>query len=386
VASRLAYAAVGLAALERFPSYRPARPWPQPAAPPELAIFSRWDSQWYLRIAAHGYAPVPGHFSPYVYFPLLPGLLHLVPSGARLWGGEILVAAAAVAALWLLARETEDLLGGGAGMAAAAALIAYPLSFLLSAPYTEAPFLLLSAGALRCGRVGRWYGAALLAAAAALTRNLGVLLVVPLGVWAVERAVSGGRAHALGRAWRAAWPAMAAPLVALGLFALYLAYRTGTPAAFLVHEHAWGRMPAWPWSGVVRAVQGMLQPHAGPPPPPGRPAIRYSAWDRGLYDAWDLASLVLAVAALGYAARRRLPRAYLVWGGLLVAAPLCAPTMHGAYALASTSRYVLADLPVFMGIGAFLARHPRAAPALLVPMSLLGGLAMSLYVTWNWIA
>jgi 4-amino-4-deoxy-L-arabinose transferase-like glycosyltransferase len=57
-----------------------------------------------------------------------------------------------------------------------------PMAFFFSAPYTESLFLLLSVGAFYAARRERWWVAGAVAGLAAVTRNMGVLLVLPLAI------------------------------------------------------------------------------------------------------------------------------------------------------------------------------------------------------------
>src|SRR3954467_2623401 len=61
-------------------------------------------------------------------------------------------------------------------------LALFPASLFFSAVYTEALFLLLSVGSFYAARQGRWAWAGVLGGAAAMTRNVGVMLLVPLAL------------------------------------------------------------------------------------------------------------------------------------------------------------------------------------------------------------
>ena len=63
----------------------------------------------------------------------------------------------------------------------------FPTAFFFFAPYSESLFLLLSLVAFREARLGRWAGAALAGALAALTRSLGIVLAPALIVMALEQ-------------------------------------------------------------------------------------------------------------------------------------------------------------------------------------------------------
>ena len=63
----------------------------------------------------------------------------------------------------------------------------FPTAFFFLAPYSESPFLLLSVSAFWFARRDRWALAGLMGALAALTRSIGVLLVLGLAVEAIQR-------------------------------------------------------------------------------------------------------------------------------------------------------------------------------------------------------
>lgn len=179
-----------------------------------------WDSEYYLGIAIGGYddplipALTPAGFTipgydyriptivgpgqrmslAYAFFPFYPLLIRLVayPLGvlglnpiatATLAGVmiSILGALAGMLALYDLTRET---LGEAGALRAAFYLIIFPTGFFLAQVYTEGLFIGLAFGCLAMLKRGNWWLAALLGAAATLTRAVGITLVIPMGlVW-----------------------------------------------------------------------------------------------------------------------------------------------------------------------------------------------------------
>jgi hypothetical protein len=82
-------------------------------------------------------------------------------------------------ALYFLAKdELED----AGGWRAAFYLIAFPSGFFLAMLYTEGLFVGLAFGALALLMRRKWFWAGLLATCAALTRSVGVALVIPMGI------------------------------------------------------------------------------------------------------------------------------------------------------------------------------------------------------------
>ena len=168
--------------------------------PAWLDSFARMDASYYLSIAAVGYAPVPGE--PAIpqragFFPGYPvavaGVAHAINAvlgrpGRRctstrsrglvaaflVSNGALLLAALA---LFLLAhRFLEEPVAEGAAIA----LLVSPVSFFGSAYLAESLFLALSISCLLFAFKRRMGWAAILGCAAAFTRPVGVLLVVPL--------------------------------------------------------------------------------------------------------------------------------------------------------------------------------------------------------------
>ena len=97
-----------------------------------------------------------------------------------MWGVALSILCTAFA-LFFVYRITENLYGARAARASTLALAFFPTAFFLNAVYTEALFLVLTAGAVWAARVrGNLWLAGIFGALAAATRNLGVLLLVPL--------------------------------------------------------------------------------------------------------------------------------------------------------------------------------------------------------------
>ena len=153
----------------------------------------RWDGDWYLTIAAHGYAASSG-ISPTPranFFPLYPLLVATLRQiGTPLLLASVIVSVGAfTVALYLLARLAElerPRWNADAPRSAVTltvvSLAVSPFSFFFSAAYAESVYLAVSVGAFLCGRRGRWWLAGTLAGLASAARAPGVLLFAPLVV------------------------------------------------------------------------------------------------------------------------------------------------------------------------------------------------------------
>jgi len=154
------------------------------ALPSLEAVYSRWDAPHYLWIAQNGYQAVTPDSDGYlfiVFFPLYPYLVGLL--GGSAWAGILLsclMGSGASAILYALTRRQGGTLLQGA--MAALFLQLFPMSVFLHAPYTEGMFLFFTAAGLFCVDKKNYLLAGVCGFFAALTRNVGVLLVVPCAV------------------------------------------------------------------------------------------------------------------------------------------------------------------------------------------------------------
>jgi hypothetical protein len=216
------------------------------AAPGPLTVdsFLRWDADYYLHIAGHGY---PRDFppeqlrgsdarSPLAFFPGYPLAVRAVAAtGLSLDMAGLLVnllagAVAAVAVL-VLARQ---LLTGDRALLAAALWVCWPGTSALSYVYSDGLFLAATTSSLLALGARRWILAGLLGAIATATRPSGLALLVAAAVAAVVAIRMGG-------AWRAV---LAPALTATGALAWFsfLQLHTGDAAGWLgLQERGWGQ-------------------------------------------------------------------------------------------------------------------------------------------------
>lgn len=212
-----------------------------------VEAFMRWDSAWYLDIARNGYTFDPNQQSPVVFLPGFPLLTHVGSLGflPLKYGGLIasnLCLLIAGVLLWRLFRLDSDERTANGSLRF---LFFGPVSFFFSIVYSEGAFLCFAIAALYGARTRRWWLAGLAGYAAALTRSVGLLLVIPLVIefWQQER-------HRFSfRSFRS-WIALAcAGLPGAGTltYMLYMAILFGDPLVYRKAEIHWGRVlsPFW---------------------------------------------------------------------------------------------------------------------------------------------
>jgi len=178
-----------------------------------------WDSEYYISIAIGGYDdPKVPHLTPfgsttywgdgvlvggniyngestslnYAFFPFYPWVMWLFIQPLKLFGlnlvatatlaGVIVSALGALIAMLALYDLTYESLGEEGAMRAAFYLLIFPTGFFLAQVYTEGLFVGLAFACLAMLRRGKWLPAALLGAAATLTRAVGVALIIPMAL------------------------------------------------------------------------------------------------------------------------------------------------------------------------------------------------------------
>lgn len=175
-----------------------------------------WDSEYYLSISLHGYNdPFVYNLTPggpkifsqatladyqkvaeksvplnYAFFPFYPwtikvtsvlvGLLGMTQLATATLAGVIVSALGALGGMLALYDLTHKALDDDGAMRAVFYLLIFPTAFFMTQVYTEGLFVGLAFGCLAMLKRERWVLAALLGAAATLTRAVGVALIIPM--------------------------------------------------------------------------------------------------------------------------------------------------------------------------------------------------------------
>lgn len=341
----------------------------QPAIDPLWRTWDRWDVKHYLLIAHEGYQPSAVGTTP-AFFPLWPLVMR---SGSLFTGGDdylaglILANVAWLVALFVLYRLVEHDFDGMTARWSVIALSCFPATLFSFVPYPESLFLALAIMAMWRMRLGdcRWAG--VLGGLAALTRQAGVILIVPfLWEWWRQRK---------GVGWDWLWGGMIPAGVAA--YALWLWRAVGDPLAFVHAQATWGRRSAWPWQALTAGWNALwVQPS------------RYFA-----LRAWQEWLTVIAMGLiLGWAIVREIgrnqsskaiiPTSYLVFAGPLWLLFLTQP--DSAWPMLSQSRFALELFPLFTIIGGFLARRPLFGKLWIVIGILAQMLGLGIFARAGW--
>ena len=344
-----------------------------------------WDGSWYATIARHGYQdPQSAAFLP-AYSYLLRAASAVTGSVAV--AGVLVSLVCAAIAMVIVYRMTAARFREQTAAWTVAFISLCPASLYFGVVYSESLLLLLVVGSLSLAERRMWVGACVVGALAALTRNIGVLVCLPLlFVYAEQRGWSWKRVHFM---WpddaRLAW--LAVVPAGLALYMAKLWSRFGDPFAFLTVQDAWGRSLTLPPLTVWRAV-GQFG-HAVHSTVQHWPVTR--AWmgpggDGQWMYAMVLLPFVAFVAAVTVLAAswRRLPAAYNVWALVVVLVPLFSPARNQA--LLSYPRFLLVGFPLFIGAALLTARMPLVRWTLLgVSVLLLAWLSAS-FALFSWVS
>lgn len=289
-----------------------------------LGVWERFDTVWYLHIAAQGY----DRPETVVFYPLYPVLIRTITSVV----GEPLAAALLVSTIasfflfWGFQKLFMLDLQYDYVVRALVILFAWPASFIFFAGYPESLVIALSIWSIYFARTHRWWYAGVVGLLAGTAKAVGALVVVPLAVLAVRERNPRALSFAL------------CLLGPLGYFVFLALLNLPLPSE--AYPSYWSTVAAIPGSTLLDALRQLL---VAPP----SSAIKL---------ATNLA-LLFGVIIPALCIRIRLEYT------LFAAALLCAFLAKKSEALLqSTARYVVEIFPGF----ASLARLIGSLPGLLV--------------------
>jgi hypothetical protein len=225
---------------EIFP-YHQAKPYPLTW----LAIWQRFDANWYTSVADNGYGTIGGddHFPP--LFPVLIRILKPL-FGSAFVAGLLISHLATLYAIKLLYDTFYEWGGNDLAKRTILFFLIYPTSFFLFSVYTESFFLVAALLSLLYMKKGSWAWAGFWVFCAVLTRLQGAALIVPMiyMMW---------REQILFRK-TASWFGLALPAIG-GLFYLFLRSMQVTHGVVPLVEANWHARLVPPWETYWYAIQ-----------------------------------------------------------------------------------------------------------------------------------
>lgn len=195
------------------------------------------EAWWHLWLAQGGYGNTAHGAQIDAFPPLFAWLIALVHWLIPSWSlsGLMVTHIALFAVLLYLVALARLQPASGTGYASVAAVLLWPAAPFLGVIYPQALLLLTSTAALYHARRNQWLIAGLWALLAGLTHELGLLLVVPLGVLWLQQRTRTERVQW----WRRVGTVLAAPL-GFALFLAVVTVQTGSPRSYLAGQKALG--------------------------------------------------------------------------------------------------------------------------------------------------
>lgn len=210
-----------------------------------MRAMNRWDAGHYIQLVEQGYAGYmeDGQHLFLVFFPAYVWVVRLV----RLLVPDTAAAGMLVSTLcyawgccWVY-RLAAARFGGRVAADAVRLLSLYPFSFFFGTVMTEGLFLLTSSAACCCAIQHRWLPYAVWGFLAALTRMVGVLVILPAAAVLFEalqpfRPPLGGALKKAVRPFLRRLPALLVPLLGTAVYLLLNWYVDGDFFAFVGHQ------------------------------------------------------------------------------------------------------------------------------------------------------
>ncbi len=320
-----------------------------------LAIWQRFDANWYISLAEMGYGGTEGddHYPP--LFPILIRLLKPL-FGSYFLAGLFISHLATLYAIKLLYSTFSQWREGNHARRSTLFFLIYPTSFFLFSVYTESLFLVTVLLAFQQMRKRSWIWAGFWVFCAILTRLQGAAVVLPMLylMWQ-DRPFLRKLSH---------WFGLGLPTLA-GLFYLFLRSRQiTTTGAIPFVEAAWHARLVPPWETYWYAIQTLLS---------GRFTF---------IDAlnWSVVTLFMILLIIGW---RKIPLEYNLYSvfSLLIILIRIVETQP----LISMSRYSLTLFPAFFIFG-LAGENPWLRRLILYAFIPLNLYLSAQFFLWGWVA
>lgn len=319
-----------------------------------LAMWQRFDANWYISIAENGYGGIPGddHFPP--LFPVLIRLAQPV-FGSTFLAGLFISHLATLYALKLLYDVFFEWGGNPTAKRTLLFMLIYPTSFFLFSVYTESLFLVTVLLSIRSMRIRSWAWAGFWTFCAILTRLQGAALLLPMLylMW-MDRPFLRKPAH---------WIGLLLP-AAGGLFYLYLRSQQVSDGVLPFVEAEWHAQLVPPWETYWYAIRTLAS---------------------GIFTFidvlnWAVVTLFIILLISGW---RKIPLEYNLYttGSLLIMLIRIVETQP----LISMSRYSLTLFPAFYVLG-LAGENPWMRRIIAYAFILLNLYLSAQFFSWGWVA
>lgn len=316
-----------------------------------------WDANWYMNVLRNGYVLEDPTFTRQQNLNFFPGIVWLtIPFtwiASHRTAAVIVANLTSVAAFVTLFGTMRAVFNERIAKRSVIGLALWPGSIFLTAYYSEALFMVATAGAVWAAHRRNSPLACLLAFVAGLTRSIGFVLGPIL---AIHRVIQHRRVDRTAVAYGVAGP------LGLALVCLVQGIQAGEPLGWVHSQAAWGRGLAPPWVAVRKALGGVVG------------SLPEFPLSHNL-DLLAMASVTLALAAATWRLRNPTPTwGLLGWGWAAWVMPLFTTLPS------STARFALAAWPALAVLGSpdtVLTRRLRLVAAS-------AGVILSVMVAVSW--
>jgi len=343
-----------------------------------------WDATWYAAIASKGYA-TPEYAAFFPLYPLLERIVGLAFHKDVFLAGMLISNLAFLGTLIVLYRIVETEFDSDTARRTTLYLAIFPTAFFFFAAYNESLFLFFVLLAFYAMRRSSWWLAGLFGGLAALTRSMGLLLLLVF-LYEFTRQVlpqvrSGWHERHFYQSLKLLAGLPASLLIPLGLasYAYYLDLRFRDPLALFHAQVHWRIGPTVPWyaPGVAFKSMSTLSP------------FTFTT----AHNIIDLTAmfLFLTLLVLCFVGPERFAFSQwsmLVFGLVVLLYPLFYPGMPDATGinydvLPSTQRFVLEIFPGFILLARFGRRPWFHQAYLLLSLPLLAFFVLQ-FITGRW--
>jgi len=321
---------------------------------PALAIWQRFDVNWYLSIVQNGYGLISGdvHFPP-----LYPILIRFLSS--RLRDDFLSALLISQISLYFMVKLLYDLFAGWGDQRLAEKalffLLIFPTSFFFFSAYTEATFVIFAILCLRAIQNQTWHWAGFWIFCAILIRLQGIALLLPLGygLWRVRfRGINIG----------SLFFTVFSPLSAIGVY-LMIRAGSGDPALIPLTETNLHARMVPPWENILYSFTFIL----------GRQG--------GYIDVLNLVAFTLFGVLILFH-WKKIPMEYNLFS--IASLILLSMRLVDTQPLNSMIRYVLTLFPVYYIFG-IIARHKWMNLILFASFLSLNLFLSAQFFLWGWV-
>jgi Gpi18-like mannosyltransferase len=326
-----------------------------------LEMWARWDSEWYLLIADHGYASYEyfkdaggGRYlqqDSAKFFPAYPIAIRTLTfiTGNSVLSGILISNTCALLLLYFFLRLAAKFMSAENTVNAAVLYVVFPTSLFLSAVYAESMFLAAIVAAFLFIEERKLWFAVIACAIAVLTRPQGAL-ALPALVWLAWLRFEKSRMIST-------VVIVAAVCIPLAGYLMYIDKTFGSMSWISQSQTYWRGEMKYPFYAFVRFFQNNIAIH-------------------GQHNSIiDFTFAIIQIIVLVFSFRR-IPLPYVLYSVIALLFPLSS-------SLFSFSRLCLANFPFFLVLPPLLGRFNLAIQ---IFCAILLAFFMAAFANWFWVA